>query len=208
MVNISLPLLRLIWRFTLVYRHTSVVVFGKEIFYGQGISITLPGRTHVRRMLWKCGFLWCEFASSTAHLTRFSIWVILQLMRPLSKITWVKCGSIILQIKYANLFFVTASLLTVSQVPSTRYTQISVLNALLKQILSLDFNCNSFTNDCVGFLTGGSIPSWIKGKWNVVSRVWDLIHHCSLRSSNRLSINTLWSCSQTHDRPHVSRICF
>jgi hypothetical protein len=26
-----------------------------------------------------------------------------------------------------------------------------------------DFNCNSFTNDCIGFLTGGSIPSWIKG---------------------------------------------
>ncbi|KAH9065328.1 DUF862-domain-containing protein [Lactarius vividus] len=26
----------------------------------------------------------------------------------------------------------------------------------------LDFNCNSFTSDCVGFLTGGSIPSWIK----------------------------------------------
>lgn len=25
-----------------------------------------------------------------------------------------------------------------------------------------DFNCNSFTNDCVGFLTGSSIPSWIK----------------------------------------------
>ncbi|KAI9443300.1 DUF862-domain-containing protein [Lactarius indigo] len=24
------------------------------------------------------------------------------------------------------------------------------------------FNCNSFTSDCVGFLTGGSIPSWIK----------------------------------------------
>src|ERR1700677_2784941 len=27
----------------------------------------------------------------------------------------------------------------------------------------VDFNCNSFTSDCVGFLTGGSIPSWIKG---------------------------------------------
>ena len=26
-----------------------------------------------------------------------------------------------------------------------------------------DFNCNSFTNDCVGFLTGGSIPDYIKG---------------------------------------------
>ncbi|KAI9465406.1 DUF862-domain-containing protein [Lactarius psammicola] len=26
----------------------------------------------------------------------------------------------------------------------------------------VDFNCNSFTSDCIGFLTGGSIPSWIK----------------------------------------------
>ncbi|KIM24661.1 hypothetical protein M408DRAFT_17525 [Serendipita vermifera MAFF 305830] len=26
----------------------------------------------------------------------------------------------------------------------------------------LEFNCNSFTNDCAGFLTGGSIPSYIK----------------------------------------------
>ncbi|PVF95020.1 DUF862-domain-containing protein [Serendipita vermifera] len=26
----------------------------------------------------------------------------------------------------------------------------------------LDFNCNSFTNDCAGFLTGGSIPAYIK----------------------------------------------
>lgn len=25
-----------------------MVVFGKEIFYGQGIDITLPGRSHVR----------------------------------------------------------------------------------------------------------------------------------------------------------------
>jgi PPPDE putative peptidase domain len=27
--------------------HTSVVVFGQEIFYGQGISITAPGKSHV-----------------------------------------------------------------------------------------------------------------------------------------------------------------
>jgi len=29
-------------------RHTSVIVFGKEVFYGQGIHITAPGRSHVR----------------------------------------------------------------------------------------------------------------------------------------------------------------
>ena len=30
-----------------LYRHTSVVVFGKEVFYGGGINTTLPGRSHV-----------------------------------------------------------------------------------------------------------------------------------------------------------------
>jgi hypothetical protein len=30
-----------------LYRHTSVVVFGKEVFYGQGIDTSLPGRSHV-----------------------------------------------------------------------------------------------------------------------------------------------------------------
>ena len=34
-----------IHRLTL-YRHTSVVVFGKEVFYGQGINTSLPGRSH------------------------------------------------------------------------------------------------------------------------------------------------------------------
>ena len=34
---------------------------------------------------------------------------------------------------------------------------------MIKLVLALDFNCNSFTNDCVGFLTGGTIPSFIKG---------------------------------------------
>lgn len=33
----------------------------------------------------------------------------------------------------------------------------------------LDFNCNSFTNDCIGFLTGGSIPEFIKGAYNTSS---------------------------------------
>ena len=34
---------------TLKRRHTSVVVFNKEIFYGQGICITQPGKSQVRR---------------------------------------------------------------------------------------------------------------------------------------------------------------
>ena len=31
-------------------RHTSVVVFNREIFYGQGILETAPGQSHVRVM--------------------------------------------------------------------------------------------------------------------------------------------------------------
>lgn len=28
----------------------------------------------------------------------------------------------------------------------------------------IEWNCNTFTQDVVGFLTGGSIPSWISGE--------------------------------------------
>ena len=42
-----------------------------------------------------------------------------------------------------------------------------------------DFNCNSFTDDCIGFLTGGSIPSFIKG-W----RLWSLILERSYRKAH------------------------
>ena len=45
--QLSLPLLgrRLdgIW-------HTSVVVYGREYFYGQGVSTTAPGASHVSRV--------------------------------------------------------------------------------------------------------------------------------------------------------------
>ena len=34
---------------------------------------------------------------------------------------------------------------------------------LAHQYHLLDFNCNSFTNDVIGFLTGNSIPDWIRG---------------------------------------------
>jgi len=30
------------------YRHTSVVVFRREVFYGQGINMTRPGQSHVK----------------------------------------------------------------------------------------------------------------------------------------------------------------
>ena len=40
-----------LWR---TLRHTSVVVYGKEIFYGQGINITQPGRSHASQYLLTC----------------------------------------------------------------------------------------------------------------------------------------------------------
>ncbi|EPQ54651.1 DUF862-domain-containing protein [Gloeophyllum trabeum ATCC 11539] len=90
--------------------HTSVVVYGKEIFYGQGISITEPGKSHHGRPLQVVDM--GETAIDEATFEEY-----LSEMRE-------------------------------------HYTA--------DKYHLLDFNCNSFTNDVVGFLTGGSIPSWIK----------------------------------------------
>ncbi|KAF8517353.1 thioredoxin family protein [Hysterangium stoloniferum] len=90
--------------------HTSVVVFGKEIFYGQGISITLPGKSH--------------------HGTPLKV---------------VDMGE-------------TA----IDEGTFEEYLNEIRGHYTADKYHLLDFNCNSFTNDCVGFLTGGSIPSWIK----------------------------------------------
>ncbi|TFK52400.1 DUF862-domain-containing protein [Heliocybe sulcata] len=87
--------------------HTSVVVFGKEIFYGQGICITEPGKSHHGRPLQvvDMGETAIDEGTVEEYLTE---------MRD-------------------------------------HYTA--------DKYHLLDFNCNSFTNDMVGFLTGGSIPS-------------------------------------------------
>ncbi|KZV98863.1 DUF862-domain-containing protein [Exidia glandulosa HHB12029] len=90
--------------------HTSVVVFGNEVFYGQGISITRPGGSHHGRPLQIVDM--GETALDEATFNEY-----LDEMRSL-------------------------------------YTA--------DKYHLLDFNCNSFTNDVVGFLTGGSIPAWIK----------------------------------------------
>ncbi|KAI8986183.1 DUF862-domain-containing protein [Trametes punicea] len=90
--------------------HTSVVVFGKEIFYGQGISITQPGMSHHGRPL---------------HI--------------------IDVGETSIDEETFNEYLAEMR---------NHYTA--------DKYHLLDFNCNSFTNDCVGFLTGGSIPSWIK----------------------------------------------
>ncbi|KAF7767898.1 hypothetical protein Agabi119p4_7141 [Agaricus bisporus var. burnettii] len=90
--------------------HTSVVVFGKEIFYGQGITITRPGQSH--------------------HGQPMQI---------------IDMGE-------------TA----IDEETFDEYLEDIRVHYTADKYHLLDFNCNSFTNDVVGFLTGGSIPTFIK----------------------------------------------
>ncbi|OSD07373.1 DUF862-domain-containing protein [Trametes coccinea BRFM310] len=90
--------------------HTSVVVFGKEIFYGQGICITQPGMSHHGKPL---------------HI--------------------IDMGET-----------------SIDEETFDEYLAEMREHYTADKYHLLDFNCNSFTNDCIGFLTGGSIPSWIK----------------------------------------------
>lgn len=46
-------------------------------------------------------------------------------------------------------------------IPSLGNSDASLLHRV--QYHLLDFNCNHFSNDVIGFLTGGSIPPHIKG---------------------------------------------
>ncbi|KAJ7707120.1 PPPDE putative peptidase domain-containing protein [Mycena metata] len=89
--------------------HTSIVVFGKEVFYGQGINITLPGKSHHGQPLQVVDL------GETA----------------LDQETWQE---------YLD----------------------EMRDHYTADKTDIDFNCNSFTNDCAGFLTGGSIPSFVK----------------------------------------------
>ncbi|KAH0832170.1 hypothetical protein J3R83DRAFT_13083 [Lanmaoa asiatica] len=94
--------------------HTSVVVFGKEIFYGQGISTTQPGKSH--------------------HGSPLRI---------------VDMGETAIdEDTFDDYLAAMREHYTADKVPRSYGSRI-------------DFNCNSFTNDCIGFLTGGSIPSYI-----------------------------------------------
>ncbi|KAG2123341.1 PPPDE putative peptidase domain-containing protein [Suillus cothurnatus] len=90
--------------------HTSVVAFGKEIFYGPGICETEPGQSHHGSPL------------RIIDMGETSI----------DEQTFVEYLSQIKEHYTADKYHL------------------------------LDFNCNSFTNDCLGFLTGGSLPSYIK----------------------------------------------
>lgn len=94
-----------------VHRHTSVVVFGREIFYGQGIMEARPGTTH--------------------HGQPFQV---------------IDCGT--------------------THIDSDTFQEylVSLDEAYTPQKYHLlDFNCNHFTADVIGFLTGREIPSWISG---------------------------------------------
>ncbi|KAJ7696025.1 PPPDE putative peptidase domain-containing protein [Mycena rosella] len=90
--------------------HTSIVVFGQEVFYGQGINTTLPGRSHHGQPL------------QIVDLGETAI----------DQETWEE------------------------------YLQEMREHFTADKYHLLDFNCNSFTNDCAGFLTGGSIPAFVK----------------------------------------------
>ncbi|KAG1797769.1 PPPDE putative peptidase domain-containing protein [Suillus plorans] len=90
--------------------HTSVVAFGKEIFYGPGICETEPGRSHHGSPLRIVDM-------GETHM---------------DEQTFVEYLSQIKEHYTADKYHL------------------------------LDFNCNSFTNDCLGFLTGGSLPPYIK----------------------------------------------
>ncbi|KAJ7175718.1 DUF862-domain-containing protein [Mycena filopes] len=90
--------------------HTSIVVFGKEVFYGQGINTTLPGKSHHGQPMQIVDLGETAIDQETWH-------EYLDEMRD-------------------------------------HYTA--------DKYHLLDFNCNSFTNDCAGFLTGGSIPAFVK----------------------------------------------
>ena len=93
-------------------RHTSVVVFGREIFFGQGILEARPGTTHHGQPIQKidCGLTHIDEATFQDYITSLQ------------------------EMYTADAYHL------------------------------MDFNCNHFTADVVGFLTGGTIPSWISGQ--------------------------------------------
>lgn len=93
-------------------RHTSVVVFGREIFFGQGVLESVPGKTH--------------------HGQPVQI---------------IDCGNTEIDQDTFNDYLLSLQ---------------DLYNPDAYHLI--EFNCNHFTADVVGFLTGGTIPTWISGE--------------------------------------------
>ncbi|BEJ11187.1 hypothetical protein CspHIS471_0106090 [Cutaneotrichosporon sp. HIS471] len=91
--------------------HTSVVVFGREIFYGRGIMEAAPGTTH--------------------HGTPVQV---------------IECGDTHIDDNTFQEYLLSLSDL---YTPSAYHL--------------IEFNCNNFTADVIGFLTGTTTPAWITG---------------------------------------------
>ena len=87
------------------------MVFGREIFFGQGITEARPGTTH--------------------HGPPMQI---------------IECGKTEIDEETFQEYLIS---LRDMYTPASYHL--------------MDFNCNHFTADVVGFLTGGTIPSWISG---------------------------------------------
>ena len=132
----------------LMSRHTSVVAYGREVFFGQGILEARPGTTH--------------------HGP------------PMQKID---CGRTEIDESTFNEYI--ASL-------QEMYTP--------EAYHLIEFNCNHFTADVIGFLTGAKIPAWISGMW------WRLDtrkHFTYGRSPRRVLVNAIRPGYATADRRHV-----
>jgi hypothetical protein len=93
-------------------RHTSVVAFGREVFFGQGILEARPGTTHhgQPQQVIDCGETQIDEATFNEYLLSMQ------------------------DVYTANDYHL------------------------------IEKNCNHFTADVVGFLTGGTIPQWISSE--------------------------------------------
>ena len=92
--------------------HTSVVAYGREVFFGQGILEARPGTTH--------------------HGQPMQI---------------IDCGR--------------------TEIDESTFNE--YINSLQEMYTPqayhlIEFNCNHFTADVIGFLTGAEIPKWISGE--------------------------------------------
>lgn len=114
--------------------HTSVVVYEREVYYGQGILESKPGMTHVR-----------SIPPSPLSLALIESW-----FQHETQVRTIECGT--------------------TEIPEETFNE--YLDDLRSSYTAakyhlLDFNCNSFTADVVGFLTGHEIPEWITSEFRV-----------------------------------------